>query len=327
MSGKCRQEAPTNPQHSFYVAQNADIPSENTAKHSEYQTLIFNVAVKLQRLGFSEAYITTMVRALKKIAKHCDLFNTNEVLTYIAKLNVMDSYKANLCDFYKHFANHCNIPFIKPRYRRDHKLPYVPTSEEISLFIAHSKQKYAVIYSILRDTGIRPVELSNLKLKDIDLENGILNIYSAKHGVPRKVKVKPSTLAMIKRFVQNHNFGLDDKLFPPSDKITNTFCRLRYELAKKLQNPNIKKIKLYSFRHHYATDLYFRTKDLLLTKEMLGHRNINNTMIYTHLIKLDNEEKYYSATAKTIEEASKLIENGFEYVTTFNDVMIFRKRK
>jgi hypothetical protein len=50
-------------------------------------------------------------------------------------------------------------------------------------------------------------------------------------------------------------------------------------------------------------------------------------MVYTHLIKLDNEDKYYSKTAKNIEEATKLIENGFEYVTTFNEIMIFRKRK
>jgi len=30
---------------------------------------------------------------------------------------------------------------------------------------------------------------------------------------------------------------------------------------------------------------------------------------------------------KTVEEATKLIEQGFEYVTTFDGVMLFRKRK
>jgi integrase len=327
MFGRCKPAEQTNPQPSSYAAQNAATHSENTHKHSEYQTLIFDIALKLQRLGYSEAYITTMVKALRKMAKHCNLFNPNEALTYIAKLNAMESYKANLCDFYKHFADYYNIPFVKPRYRRDHKLPYVPTTEEINLFIAHSKSKYAVIYSIMRDTGMRPIEVSNLKLKDIDLENGVINVYSAKHGIPRMVKVKPSTLAMIKDYVQKYKFELDDKLFPSSDKISNTFCRLRHELAKKLQNPKLKNIKLYSFRHFYATSLYYETKDILLTKEMLGHKNINNTMIYTHLVRLDKDDKFYSATAKTIEEASKLIEHGFEHVTTFNNIMLFRKRK
>ncbi len=152
-------------------------------------------------------------------------------------------------------------------------------------------------------------------------------LYSAKYGTPRIVKMKSQTLAMLKEYIGSNNFKEDDKLFPPSEKISNTFCRLRYELAKKLQNPKLKRIRLYDFRHYYATTLYYETKDLLLTKEMLGHRNINNTLIYTHLIKMDTEDKYYTATAKTVEEAQKLIEQGFEYVTTFDNIMIFRKRK
>ena len=51
-----------------------------------------------------------------------------------------------------------------------------------------------------------------------------------------------------------------------------------------------------------------------------------STMIYTHLIDF-REDNFHSATAKTIEEAAKLIEAGFEYVCTFNSVKLFRKRK
>ncbi len=268
-----------------------------------------------------------MLKALIKISRSVNIDDPNEVSMHISKLKAMESYKANLCDFYKHYADYYQIPFVKPKYRRDHKLPRIPTREEMELFIAHSGKKYALIYSILRDTGIRPVELSNLTLKDIDLEKGLINVYTAKHGIPRMVKVRNQTLAMLKDYIQSNSFRDGDKLFPPSDKISNTFCRLRYDLARKLQNPKLKGIRLYDFRHYYATTLYHETKDLLLVKEMLGHRNINNTMIYTHLVKLDSEDKFYSATAKTVDEARKLIEEGFDYVATFNDVMLFRKRK
>jgi len=81
-------------------------------------------------------------------------------------------------------------------------------------------------------------------------------------------------------------------------------------LAEKLKNPRLRRVRLYNFRHYYTTKLYYETKDLLLVKEMLGHRNIKNTMIYTYLVKMDIEDKYYSATAKTVEEATKLIEQG-----------------
>jgi hypothetical protein len=73
--------------------------------------------------------------------------------------------------------------------------------------------------------------------------------------------------------------------------------------------------------------LYYRTKDILLVKEKLGHRNINNTLIYTHLVSFNENEEFYSATAKTVDEAAKLIEQGFDYVTEFDGVKLFRKRK
>jgi len=268
-----------------------------------------------------------MIRALNEVSRNVNLNSPNEVSLYIAKKNVKDSFKANLCDFYKHYSEHYGIHFIKPKYRRDHKLPYVATTEELSIIISHASKKYSLIYSIMRDTGLRPIEVSNITLEDIDLDKGTINIYSAKHGNPRIVKVKSSTLAMLKEYVQKHNINTNDKLFPNSGVISNTFCRLRTSLARKLKNPNLKKIRLYDYRHYFATNLYYETKDLLLTKEMLGHRNIQSTMVYTHLVKLDTEDKYYSATAKTIEEATRLIENGYEFVHQFNEIMIFRKRK
>ena len=71
---------------------------------------------------------------------------------------------------------------------------------------------------------------------------------------------------------------------------------------------------------------YHRTKDIIYVKELLGHRDIKSTMIYTHLINFEGD-KFHSATARTVEEAEKLIIVGFEYVCTHGDIMLFRKRK
>jgi len=86
------------------------------------------------------------------------------------------------------------------------------------------------------------------------------------------------------------------------------------------------KIRLYDLRHFYATSLYQRTRDILRVQINLGHRSIQNTLRYTHVVNFKDEE-YHSATAKTVEEACKLIEAGFDYVTTMEDIKIFKKRK
>jgi site-specific recombinase XerC len=75
---------------------------------------------------------------------------------------------------------------------------------------------------------------------------------------------------------------------------------------------------------------YHKTKDILHVKEILGHKNINNTLIYINLeravFKTSNNEFTVKAV-KTLEEACKLLEVGFEYVTEVDGKKIFRKRK
>jgi len=75
---------------------------------------------------------------------------------------------------------------------------------------------------------------------------------------------------------------------------------------------------------------YHQTKDILHVKEKLGHKNIDNTLIYIHLeaaiFKTSNDE-FTVRTAKTVEEAKQLLEVGFEYVTEMESMKLFRKRK
>ena len=268
-----------------------------------------------------------MVRALLEISRHADLHKADDVLLYIARKRVKDSFKANLVDFYRHYADFYGISFCKVRYRRDHRIPRVPLEEKIDMLIAHASKKYALIYSIIKECGLRPVEVSGLTLNDVDLEKGVLSVNTAKHGAPRALKLREKTQAMLKTYVSKHAFGLNEKLFPSAGLICNTYGRLRTSLAKKLNDVELHKIRLYDLRHFYATMLYHKTKDILLVKQKLGHRNINNTLIYTHLISFDEKEEFFSATAQTVSEAAKLIEQGFEYVTEFDGVKLFRKRK
>ena len=76
------------------------------------------------------------------------------------------------------------------------------------------------------------------------------------------------------------------------------------------------------------TTEYHKTKDILHVMRVLGHKNITNTLRYTQLIQTTDDD-FITKVAKTVEEACKLIEAGYDYVTEFQDqgVKIFRKRK
>jgi len=78
--------------------------------------------------------------------------------------------------------------------------------------------------------------------------------------------------------------------------------------------------------HWKATMEYAKTKDILHVMQLLGHKNIQNTLKYTQLINFHTDE-YCCKVAKTVEEASALVEVGFEYVTEIDGHRLFRKRK
>jgi site-specific recombinase XerC len=113
---------------------------------------------------------------------------------------------------------------------------------------------------------------------------------------------------------------------PTYNYMENQFCITRKRVANKLQNPRIMQIHFHTLRHWKATMEYHKTRDILHVMNLLGHRNIESTLVYTQL-SFESDE-YYSAIASNVEEARKLIEDGFEYVyTTSEGLMLFRKRK
>ena len=141
-------------------------------------------------------------------------------------------------------------------------------------------------------------------------------------------KLKPNTLEMLKRHINRNCLNADDRLFPTeSENISESYRRLRNRLAKKLQDPIFKTIRLYDFRHFKASMEYHKTKDLLHVKALLGHKDLRTTLRYTQLLENLGNDEFHCKTASTIDEATQLIENGFEYVTEIDGTKLFKKRK
>jgi integrase len=120
--------------------------------------------------------------------------------------------------------------------------------------------------------------------------------------------------------------------FGTSSKITRstTFYTQRKRLAHKLGNPRIRKIGFHTFRHWKATMLYHETKDPLLVKEFLGHRNLDTTLLYIQLEKTlfkTDSDKFTVKAVREPEEIQGLLEVGFEYMCQKDSLLFFRKRK
>jgi len=281
----------------------------------------------MKKNAYADTTIKAVGRRLRHLERNCDLHDPENVKTYIGNKTTGNGHKQSLIEAYAILMRSINQEWSQPFYKRYDKLPKIPTTEKLNLIIANARIKLSLFLSMSRDLGTRPIELTWLKVNDIDLKSGVVTLTGAKYTIGRTLKLKTKTLEMLKQFIIKKNLNQNDRLFPSKSKnIGTVYRRLRNRLSEKLQDPTIRQIRLYDFRHHYASMLYHKTKDLLLVKAQLGHKDLRTTLRYTQLLNLQDDEWTCKASTN-VKESTALIEAGFEYVTEQDGLKLFRKRK
>jgi integrase len=278
--------------------------------------------------GKADDTIKFVDKALTRLDQLADLNNPEQVKREIANLPTANSYKRNLCFAYKLYCDYYKIAWEKPIYYQEPKAIRIPTTEQLNMLIANSGKIMTAKLTLSKETGLRPIELCNLKVKDIDLEQKIVYPTTAKHGASRTLKISNSLREILRTYIDKRKLNPTDKLFKGNSENYGKHYRLhRNQLAERLHKPELKNIRLYDFRHYFATQLYAKTKDILYVKQQMGHRRLATTLIYTQLLNINEEEEYTCKTATNVKQATELIENGFEYVTEMDGLKLFRKRK
>ena len=278
--------------------------------------------------GFSDPTITTRFKILKIMSNNnINLDDPESVKLFIAnRKSWSNGHKQIAVYAYTQYAKMKNIEWKPPNYKNNPSIPFVPTEKEIDALISGTSKKISTSLLALKETGFRIGELWECKWTDLDEEKGTLKCKAEKHGNPREIKISSKLISMLNALPKPNEY-----IFSHSNLNSHRWrfdCQ-KTALAKKLQNPRLKQIHFHTLRHYYATKLFSETKSLPLVKEKLGHRDVNSTMVYTHIIEFDEEsQNYHHATAKDDKEAGELIDNGWTYIcTTPQNIMMFRKRK
>jgi len=290
--------------------------------------LLLNFALWLKRQGLAEKTVENYVKLLRLLIKRgADLRDPESVQTVLAESDLEPSSKETIVSIYSRLLEFTGNSWIRPKYRPAEKFPFIPTEEELDALIAGSGRKTAALLQFLKETGARIGEVLRLRWTDIDFERRLVRITPEKGSKPRILPISRKLIGMLNALPRK-----SERVFPTNYfSLNTTFYRTRKRLAAKLNNPRLLKITFHTFRHWKATIEYHRTRDILYVKELLGHKRIENTMVYIDieraLFKTANDEFIVKA-ARSDKEAMELLEVGFEYVmTTPSGTMLFRKRK
>ncbi len=172
-------------------------------------------------------------------------------------------------------------------------LPKYLTEEEVNKLLAQPDENTVrglrdkAMLELLYATGLRVSELTALRLKDLNLDQGYV-FCRGKGGKERIVPFGRSAREVLDLYLQKARPKLLKKENPFLFLSTRggSFTRQGFWKILKKQASKAgleKKISPHVLRHSFATHLLERGADLRSVQLMLGHSQITTTQIYTHV--------------------------------------------
>ena len=143
-----------------------------------------------------------------------------------------------------------------------------------------------LIIELFYSTGIRRIELVQLKLVDIDLSNHTLKVLG-KRNKERILPLINTVIDTIKKYLikrQELEIIIDNSYLFLTKKGVKIYETLVYRIINDYFSRASTKVKKspHILRHSFATHLLNQGADLNAVKELLGHSSLAATQIYTH---------------------------------------------
>ena len=221
----------------------------------------------------------------------------------------IDRKLSALRGFYKYLANEgivkSNVFSLVSGPKKEKKLPrYFEYNELEELFNVPDSdtalgQRDLLLLELLYATGVRVGELTNIKIKDIDLSSKSILILG-KGNKERIVTYGDYCEEILKRYLSEGYILLNtlnsEYLFLNKNGGCLTERGVRYILDQIIKQTSINKnISPHMIRHSFATHLLNEGCELTTVQKLLGHESIKATQIYTHVTTDRLREVYYNS--------------------------------
>lgn len=185
--------------------------------------------------------------------------------------------------FYLHILKE-NVPdALKVKIRKTNKLPLVLSKQEIIRLLNVTKNiKHKSILMMIYSAGLRLGELLNLKLSDIDSNRMKIHIRQAKGKKDRYVFLSQKLLDLLKLYFEEYK--PKDYLFEGQKGNQYSPKSVQSVFKNALKNAGIRKpATVHTLRHSFATHLLEDGTDIRYIQQLLGHKKLETTQIYTHI--------------------------------------------
>jgi integrase/recombinase XerD len=205
---------------------------------------------------------------------------------------------AALRAFYRFAENEKHLPMNVAEHlalpRRWQRLPKALTNAEIDQLLKPEPNETKntlcdqAILELAYASGLRLAELRNLRLEQLHLEAGFINVIG-KGNKERVVPVGRQAVAALNRYLEVGRPKLVTPRSPANVFLTQrgtpfAAVTLWLHIKQRVRRSGIERnVTPHMLRHSFATHLLEHGADLRVIQELLGHASIGTTEVYTHV--------------------------------------------
>jgi integrase len=129
-------------------------------------------------------------------------------------------------------------------------------------------------------TGLRRGELLNLRWKNVNLTERVLTVINTKTGRDRFIPLTPIAQEVLTRLSQPQASPF---VFPSPVDYTQPRKEIKTAWLSALREANLTDFRFHDLRHTMATRLAEATNNAFVVQRVLGHTNIQTSLIYVNM--------------------------------------------
>jgi site-specific recombinase XerD len=256
----------------------------------------------LQIIGYKESSIKNFIRAAQEYTKFKS-DNLEQYYQYLKTRNhkqiknkqlsngTLNAHIYALKIYFKYLETqklvsdeNAKITLLKEKTNQKN-IEVLSIEEVKNLFNNAISRRDKAVLACLYHLGLRASEASNLKLEEIDFNTHLVFISQSKTGYQRQVPIPQQTQTIFINYLQDKNYNFKNPYFLQGLKGDLTPDGIAQIVKRTAENTKItKRVYPHLLRHSIATHLLANKMEIEQVAQFLGHKSMESTQRYTHLI-------------------------------------------
>ncbi len=222
--------------------------------------------------------------AIKQAKLKTHSVRTVEYILAVARQIINFAIRNELVKNYANPISGGRVKIPKPDNAKVAFLSYERARQLLDLLKVRDSHTLHDMTVLLLFTGGRFIEIASLTWNDINFKNNLIHFKSTKNGNPRHVVIVDEVREVLQGLPRDNTLVLPATNGKQMERMPRQWQIIVDALIPGNDEAEKYRVTVHSLRHTHASWMALEGADILQIKEQLGHKKLDMTLRYAHLI-------------------------------------------